>query len=100
MGEIVYLTRKTLDILDEYKLQYGVDSYNSAIQTMEDHINAVGERYNRPADELISWLLGQLDTFGSGKHATDSYHGYDLRTISAFTTGELVDELKKRRCSK
>jgi len=100
MGEIVYLTRKTLDILEEYKLQYEVTGYNEAIQAMEEHINAVAERYNRPADVLISWLLGQLDVFGSGKHATDSYHGYDLRTISAFTTGELVDELKKRRCSK
>jgi hypothetical protein len=100
MGEIVYLTRKTLDILEEYQLQYGVDTYNDAIQAMEDHINEVSKEYNRPADELIVSLLGQLDVFGSGKHATDSYHGYDLRTISAFTTGELVDELKKRRCSK
>ena len=54
MGQNVYLTRKTIDILDEYKLQYGVAGYNDAIQSMEGHINAVGERYNRPADELIS----------------------------------------------
>lgn len=98
MGEIVYLTRKTLDILEEYQLQYGVDTYNDAIQAMEDHINEVSKEYNRPADELIVSLLGQLSDYGNAPYAIDCCsHGFHLRTISAWSTKQLVTELKKRR---
>lgn len=51
LGKEVYLTKKTIDILKEAKLQYNVDTYNAAIVSMWNHLEELDRKYNKPVEK-------------------------------------------------